>query len=153
MQPTGSLHVGNLEGALRNWVNLQEQYWMYCCIVDLHALTADYKDTKGLKDKVFQMAVDFLSAGLDPEKCAIFIQSEVPEVKEISGKHGVIIGGFSIHPQKPTRISIICVLDNLLKGAATQVIQNLNLAFALSPLAGLETGLDGEASSIEVKPS
>jgi N-acetyl-gamma-glutamyl-phosphate reductase len=79
----------------------------------------------------------------------ITVQAEVPEVKEISGKHGVIIGGFSIHPKKPTRVSIICVLDNLLKGAATQVIQNLNLAFGLSPLSGL----DGDPSSIEVEAS
>lgn len=83
MQPTGSLHVGNLEGALRNWVELQDTYWMYCCIVDLHALTADFKNTKPMKEKIFQMAVDFLSAGLDPEKCAIFIQSEVPQHSEL----------------------------------------------------------------------
>lgn len=83
MQPTGALHVGNLEGALRNWVKLQDDYWMYCCIVDLHALTADFEDTKQMKERVFQLAVDFLSAGLDPEKCAIFVQSEVPEHSEL----------------------------------------------------------------------
>jgi len=83
MQPTGSLHVGNLEGALRNWVSLQEQYWMYLCIVDWHALTAEYKDTKGMKENIFQMAVDFLAAGLDPDKCAIFIQSEIKEHAEL----------------------------------------------------------------------
>lgn len=83
MQPTGSLHIGNLEGALRNWVELQDDYWMYLCIVDLHALTAEFENTKGLKEKVFQMAVDFLAAGLDPEKCAIFVQSEVPEHSEL----------------------------------------------------------------------
>lgn len=83
MQPTGALHIGNLEGALRNWVKLQDDYWMYCCIVDLHALTADFEDTKQMKERVFQLAVDFLSAGLDPEKCAIFIQSEVPEHTEL----------------------------------------------------------------------
>ncbi len=83
MQPTGALHIGNLEGALRNWVKLQDEYWMYCCIVDWHALTADFDDTAGLKDMVFQMAVDWLSAGLDPEKCAIFVQSEVKEHAEL----------------------------------------------------------------------
>ena len=83
MQPTGSLHVGNLEGALKNWVKLQEKYWMYLCIVDWHSLTAEYKDTRDLKDKIFQMAVDFLAAGLSPEKCAIFIQSEVKEHAEL----------------------------------------------------------------------
>ena len=83
MQPTGALHIGNLEGALRNWVRLQEQYWMFLCIVDWHALTAEYKNTTDMKERIFQMAVDFLSAGLDPEKCAIFIQSEVKEHAEL----------------------------------------------------------------------
>lgn len=82
-QPTGALHIGNLEGALANWVRLQEDYWMYLCIVDLHALTADWQDPSYLKGRIFEMAVDFLAAGLDPERCAIFIQSEVPEHSEL----------------------------------------------------------------------
>ena len=91
MQPSGSLHIGNLEGALRNWVNLQNDYWMYCCIVDLHSLTGEFEDTTGMKDKVFYMAVDYLAAGLDPEKCAIFIQSEVKEHSELHWIFSVMI--------------------------------------------------------------
>ncbi|MEW6051364.1 MAG: tryptophan--tRNA ligase [Candidatus Zixiibacteriota bacterium] len=83
MQPTGALHIGNLEGALRNWVRLQDQYWMYTCIVDWHSLTSEFESTAGLKDKIYQMAVDFLAVGLDPEKCAIFVQSEVKEHAEL----------------------------------------------------------------------
>lgn len=83
LQPTGALHIGNLEGALRNLVALQDNYEMYCCVVDWHALTADYQDTSELKEKVFQLAVDFLAAGLDPDKCAIFVQSEVKEHAEL----------------------------------------------------------------------
>lgn len=83
MQPTGALHIGNLEGALRNWVKLQHDYWMYCCIVDWHALTADYEDTSVLKDRIFQITLDWLGAGLDPDKCAMFIQSEVKEHAEL----------------------------------------------------------------------
>ncbi|HHI02940.1 MAG TPA: tryptophan--tRNA ligase [candidate division Zixibacteria bacterium] len=83
MQPTGALHIGNLEGALKNWVNLQNDYNMYCCIVDWHALTEDYKDTGILKERIYQVAVDFLAAGLDPEKCAIFIQSNIKEHAEL----------------------------------------------------------------------
>ncbi len=83
MQPTGALHIGNLEGALKNWVNLQNDYNMYCCIVDWHALTESYKDTSVLKERIYQVAVDFLAAGLDPEKCAIFIQSNVKEHAEL----------------------------------------------------------------------
>jgi tryptophanyl-tRNA synthetase len=83
MQPTGALHIGNLEGALRNWVRLQDDYEMFCCIVDWHSLTADYNDTGVLKERILEMGVDFMSAGLDPEKCAIFIQSNVKEHAEL----------------------------------------------------------------------
>ncbi len=83
MQPTGALHIGNLEGALKNWVRLQKNYEMYCCIVDWHSLTADYENTGVLKERIEQMAIDFLSAGLDPEECAIFIQSQVKEHAEL----------------------------------------------------------------------
>ena len=83
MQPTGALHIGNLEGALRNWVRLQDQYWMYLCIVDWHALTGEWEDTSALKDNIYQMAIDWLAAGIDPEKCAVFIQSEVKEHVEL----------------------------------------------------------------------
>lgn len=83
MQPTGALHIGNLECALKNWVNLQNDYNMYCCIVDWHALTECYKDTSALKERCYQVAIDFLAGGLDPEKCAIFIQSNVKEHAEL----------------------------------------------------------------------
>ncbi|HDS00396.1 MAG TPA: tryptophan--tRNA ligase, partial [candidate division Zixibacteria bacterium] len=73
MQPTGSLHLGNYEGALKNWISLQDDYEMYCCIVDWHSLTSLYDKTEVLKDQIFQMAVDYVAAGLDPEKCAIFV--------------------------------------------------------------------------------
>lgn len=83
MQPTGSLHIGNLEGALRNWVRLQYSYDMYACIVDWHSLTGSMDDLTGLKERIFQMAVDFVSAGLDPKHVAIFIQSDVKEHAEL----------------------------------------------------------------------
>lgn len=83
MQPTGQLHLGNYEGALKNWVQLQDNYEMYLCIVDWHSLTAEYENTSELKNTVFQMGVDFLAGGLDPEKCAIFIQSDVKEHAEL----------------------------------------------------------------------
>lgn len=83
MQPTGQLHLGNYEGALKNWVRLQNEYEMYLCIVDWHSLTSDYNDTAGVKERVEQMAIDYLAAGLDPQKCAIFIQSEVKEHAEL----------------------------------------------------------------------
>jgi len=83
MQPTGKLHLGNLEGALRHWVQLQEDYEMYCCIVDWHALTSDFDHTSDLYDRIIEVTIDYLSAGLDPEKCAIFVQSQVKEHAEL----------------------------------------------------------------------
>jgi tryptophanyl-tRNA synthetase len=85
MQPTGDgkLHLGNLEGALKNWVSLQDKYEMYLCIVDWHALTSDYDKTKGLKNRILQVALDYLASGLEPDKCAIFVQSLVKEHAEL----------------------------------------------------------------------
>ncbi|HXG24115.1 MAG TPA: tryptophan--tRNA ligase [Chthonomonadales bacterium] len=83
MQPTGALHLGNLEGALRNWVRLQHQYEMFCCIVDWHALTTMYNRTQEIAPAAREVAADYIAAGLDPEKCAIFLQSHVKEHAEL----------------------------------------------------------------------
>jgi tryptophanyl-tRNA synthetase len=87
MQPTGNgrLHLGNYEGALKNWVKLQNegQYDMYCCIVDWHFLTSGFSETKGMRDRIKELMTDYMSAGLDPEKTAIFIQSQVKEHAEL----------------------------------------------------------------------
>jgi len=90
MRPTGSLHLGNLLGALQNWVSLQDKYECYFFIVDWHSLTTPgggsavgYENVGRLRDNVREIAIDWISAGLDPEKSAIFIQSHVPEVAEL----------------------------------------------------------------------
>ncbi|MCI0330650.1 MAG: tryptophan--tRNA ligase [candidate division Zixibacteria bacterium] len=83
MQPTGRLHLGNYEGALKNWVKLQDQYEAYYMIVDWHALTSDYRETAELPERIRQMAIDFLAAGVDPEKAAVFVQSQVKEHAEL----------------------------------------------------------------------
>lgn len=85
MQPTGTgaLHLGNLEGALRTWVRLQYEYDMFACIVDWHALTTMYDRTEGLAAACREVAADYIAAGLDPERCAIFIQSHVKEHAEL----------------------------------------------------------------------
>ncbi len=84
IQPTGKLHLGNYLGALKNWVALQDEFPNSCyyCIVDLHAITAPY-DPRVFKDNVFDAALNFLAAGLDPEKSFIFIQSKVSEHSEL----------------------------------------------------------------------
>jgi tryptophanyl-tRNA synthetase len=78
MQVTGLLHLGNLEGALRNWVRLQDEYEFYAGIVDLHSLTTSYEDTSNLVPYTREAAIDYLAAGIDPEKTAIVVQSHVP---------------------------------------------------------------------------
>ena len=79
MRPTGKLHLGNHMGALANWVRLQHEYECYFFIADWHALTTDYADTSQLPDNTREVALDWLAAGLDPEKCTLFIQSQVNE--------------------------------------------------------------------------
>jgi tryptophanyl-tRNA synthetase len=83
MQPTGPLHLGNYHGALKNWLKLQEDFDCFYFIADWHALTSLYQDPHLLKKYVFEVAVDWLSCGLDPEKSTLFLQSEVPEHAEL----------------------------------------------------------------------
>jgi len=79
MQPSGLLHLGNLMGALDNWRKLQDQYECYYFVADWHALTTNYADTSQLRTYVREMVIDWLAAGLDPEKAVLFQQSHVPE--------------------------------------------------------------------------
>jgi tryptophanyl-tRNA synthetase len=83
MRPTGKLHLGNYMGALANWVKLQDKYECYFFIADLHALTTDYADPSRIKLNTLDVALDWLAAGLDPEKSTIFIQSHVPQHAEL----------------------------------------------------------------------
>ena len=85
MRPTGKLHLGNYMGALANWVKLQDQgqYECYFFIADWHALTTDYADPSRVKLNTLDVALDWLAAGLDPQKSSIFIQSHVPQHAEL----------------------------------------------------------------------
>jgi len=85
MRPTGRLHLGNLHGALANWVNIQNEdiYDCFYFVADWHALTSDYKDTDLIKANSLDMVVDWLSVGLDPARSTLFIQSEVKEHAEL----------------------------------------------------------------------
>jgi len=83
MRPTGKLHLGNYMGALRNWVSLQNEYACYFFIADFHALTTEYADPSQIKTSIQDVAMDFLAAGLDPEKSTIFVQSDVPQHAEL----------------------------------------------------------------------
>jgi len=83
MRPTGPLHLGNLHGALSNWIELQEQYDCFFFIADWHALTSDYEDTSSIAANVRNMMIDWLSVGLSPEKCTMFVQSHIKEHAEL----------------------------------------------------------------------
>lgn len=85
MRPTGRLHIGHYFGALQNWARLQNDPTYDCLyfIADWHALTSDYADTSGVAQNVIEIATDYLAVGLDPKKCIIFQQSQVPEHAEL----------------------------------------------------------------------
>ena len=83
MRSTGKLHLGNYVGALQNWVRMQDEYRCFFEVADWHALTTDYADTSRIKKNSLEVALDWLAAGLDPEKAVIFIQSHVPAHAEL----------------------------------------------------------------------
>ncbi len=83
MRPTGRLHLGNLHGALENWIQLQSQYDCFFFIADWHALTTDYASTAAIRGNTWDMVLDWLAAGLDPEQCTLFLQSDVKEHAEL----------------------------------------------------------------------
>jgi len=83
MRSTGKLHLGNYVGALANWVKLQQTHDCYFFIADWHALTTDYADTSQIKQNTLDVMIDWLAAGLDPQRCTMFIQSHVPQHAEL----------------------------------------------------------------------
>jgi tryptophanyl-tRNA synthetase len=83
MRPTGKLHLGNYMGALANWVKMQDEYECYFFIADWHALTTDYADTSKIAGSTREVMLDYLAAGLDPERSVLFLQSRVPQHAEL----------------------------------------------------------------------
>ena len=83
MRSTGKLHLGNYVGALQNWVRMQDQYACFFFIADWHALTTDYADPSKITENSIDVLLDWLAAGLDPERCTMFIQSHVPQHAEL----------------------------------------------------------------------
>jgi tryptophanyl-tRNA synthetase len=83
MRPSGRLHLGNFFGALDNWVRLQDNYECFFFAADWHALTSEYENTESLKENTRDMFLDWLSAGVNPQKSTVFIQSKIPEHAEL----------------------------------------------------------------------
>ena len=92
MRPSGRLHIGNWLGALKNWVDLQDSYECIYCAVDVHALTTihDGSETKDIQGNIHEMALDWLAAGLDPDRSILFVQSHVPEVLALQALLGMV---------------------------------------------------------------
>ena len=81
MRPSGRLHIGNYVGALQNWVAMQDEFDCIYCAVDVHALTdMQGEDTREIRPNIQEMVLDWLAAGIDPDKSLVFAQSQVPEV-------------------------------------------------------------------------
>jgi tryptophanyl-tRNA synthetase len=83
MRPTGRLHLGNLHGALENWIQLQKEYHCFFFVADWHALTTDYATPGDILQNTWEMILDWLSVGLNPELCTMFIQSDIKEHAEL----------------------------------------------------------------------
>jgi tryptophanyl-tRNA synthetase len=83
MRPTGKLHLGNLVGALQNWVKLQDEYESFHFVADWHMLTTDYADPSAVRENTWEIVADWLAAGLDPQRATFFVQSRLPEHAEL----------------------------------------------------------------------
>jgi tryptophanyl-tRNA synthetase len=83
MRPTGALHLGHYHGALKNWVRLQAEYPCFFFVADFHALTTHYDSPDVIGQSVWEMVIDWLAAGIDPQQSTLFIQSKIPEHAEL----------------------------------------------------------------------
>ncbi len=90
MRPTGRLHIGHYHGVLENWITIQNQYESYFFVADWHSLTTEYGDTSGIKGSAREMVLDWVAFGLDPDRCTIFEQSQVPQHAELNLILGMI---------------------------------------------------------------
>ena len=95
-RPTGRQHLGNYLGAIQNYVALQDDYDCIYCIVDIHALTT-VETTADLKDNTYEMALDWLAAGIRADESIVFVQSHVPQVMELHTmlQRGELFGSFA----------------------------------------------------------
>ncbi|MBL8029429.1 MAG: tryptophan--tRNA ligase, partial [Fibrobacteres bacterium] len=90
IQPSGEIHIGNYLGAIKNWVTLQETHEAIYCVVDYHAITV-VQDREAFRKRIFDTALGLLATGLDPDKCTLFVQSQVVEHTELAWVLGTVI--------------------------------------------------------------
>ncbi|HEX9024327.1 MAG TPA: tryptophan--tRNA ligase [Geobacteraceae bacterium] len=84
MRPTGKLHLGHYHGVLANWQKLQEEFQCFFFAADWHSLTTEYENTAGIVENTYEMVLDWLAFGIDPQKSTIFVQSRVPQHAELN---------------------------------------------------------------------
>lgn len=134
MRPTGKLHLGNYHGALKNWVSLQDKYNCFFFVADLHSLTTAYDKTQNLAANSQAMLIDWLTAGLDPKKCTIFIQSDVPQISELNTLLGMVtpLGWLLRNPTYKEQI------QELLKQKYAGQLDDKSLGEKLNSIAGDE---------------
>jgi tryptophanyl-tRNA synthetase len=144
MQPTGSLHLGNWVGALKNWVTLLDGYDCIFCIVDYHAITVPY-DTAQMKPRVFDAAVDYIAGGLDPARCTIFAQSQVPQHMELAWIFNSVtpLGQLMRMTQFKSKTQMLtdAMLDDDSDDSATEEDANLDRSDFLSLAGKVNSGL------------
>ncbi len=106
-RPTGKLHIGHYFGSLQNRVKLQDDYNEYILIADVQALTDNYNNPEKVRDNVKELAIDYLSCGIDPEKATIYVQSMIPEVAELTVYYSnlVTVSRLQRNPTVKTEIS------------------------------------------------
>ncbi len=83
MRPTGKLHLGHLFGAIENWAKLQDDYDCFFMVADWHALSTRYMDPDSIKNDIYQIMIDYISGGVNPDKCTFYVQSHVPEIAQL----------------------------------------------------------------------
>ena len=93
MRPTGALHLGHFHGVLKNWVRLQHEFECLFFVADWHALTTHYDTPDIIEQNTWDMAIDWLAAGVDPSQATLFIQSRVPQHAEIRWHLGAVLAG------------------------------------------------------------
>lgn len=101
IRPTGNLHLGHYFGAVGNWVNLQDKYNTFIEIADVQALTDNFNDPEKVRKNVFELTIDLLAAGIDPNKSIVFIQSQIPEIAELTVFYSNLVTVARLH-RNPT---------------------------------------------------
>lgn len=124
MRPTGRLHIGHYFGALTNWIKFQSRYECFFSVVDWHALTTKYQNSKTIKNDTYEIVLDWLAAGVDPVQSTVYVQSAVPEIAELSLLLGMLTPQNWVE-REPTLKDMVKMLADKEKDAQEKVTYGL----------------------------